>query len=160
MSKIASIIAREILDSRGNPTIETQITTDDGYSAVSSVPSGASTGHYETLELRDQDMDRYGGMGVLKAVANVNQEIAPQLIGYDPTKQQEIDKLLINLDGTPTKMRLGANAILSVSQGICEVSAASLQIPTYLYVKTLANNYGIPVSELSIPIPTFNLING
>lgn len=156
MAKISSIKAREILDSRGNPTIETTVILDDGSKAENSVPSGASLGKYEAIELRDNDPERYGGMGVLKAVENVNQIIAPKLKGMEATKQIEIDKLLIKLDGTPNKAQLGANALLSVSQAIVEVAAVSKKLPTYQYVASL---YGFKSPE-KLPIPTFNLING
>lgn len=156
MAKIKSIKAREILDSRGNPTVETKISLDNSLSVTASVPSGASLGKYEALELRDGDPDRYEGKGVLKAVANVNQIIAPKVIGQDPTKQQEIDRLMIGLDGTENKSKLGANAILSVSQGVCEAGAAAKQLPIYRYVAQL---FGLE-SGFRIPIPTFNLING
>jgi len=160
MVKIKSIQAREILDSRGNPTVETKVELDDGAVGIASIPSGASTGSFEALELRDNDPNRFGGMGVLKAVANVNQEISGKLIGADPFDQQKIDQILVNLDGTPNKSRLGANALLSVSQGICEASAASLKIPIYAYVYKLTKDFGFKGFDLKIPIPTFNLING
>lgn len=113
--KIASVRALEILDSRGNPTVRVRVTLDNGVMASASVPSGASTGENEALELRDGDKKRYGGKGVLKAVTNVNNTIAPKLLGLDPACQAEIDRLMIDLDGTPTKSKLGANAILGVS---------------------------------------------
>lgn len=160
MVKIKSIQAREILDSRGNPTVETRVELDDEAVGIASVPSGASTGSFEALELRDNDSKRFQGMGVLKAVANVNQEISPKLIGEVPTDQLGIDELLNELDGTPNKSRLGANAILSVSQAICEASAASLKMPIYGYVHRLTKNFGFKDFDLKIPIPTFNLING
>lgn len=156
MAKIKTIIAREILDSRGTPTVETRIELEDGAAAVASVPSGASVGKYEAVELRDNDPQRFHGLGVLRAVANVNQTIAPQLIGVESTKQLEVDQALVKLDGTHNKSKLGANALLSVSQGVCEAAAASQKIATYLYVSHL---YGEPVN-LKLPIPTFNLING
>lgn len=160
MSAIKFIKAREILDSRGNPTVETEITLDNDLRAVASIPSGASTGLGESYELRDNDPSRYNGMGVLTAVANVNNIIAPSLIGHDPTKQLEIDNLLISLDGTNNKGKLGANSILSVSQGVCEAGALDKKIPTYKYVQELAVSYGLTTTNLMIPIPTFNLING
>lgn len=161
MSKIHSVSATEILDSRGNPTIEATVVLDDGWRGVASVPSGASTGHYEAIELRDGDPKRYNGLGVLKAVQNVNQVIAPKVIGLDPSKQAEIDKLLISLDGTKDKSKLGGNAILSVSQGICEAAAATLKLPLWKYIYQLAvNSFQLTVSSLHIPTPTFNLING
>lgn len=157
MAKIKSIRAREILDSRGNPTVETKIVLDSGQEAIASVPSGESLGKYEAVELRDGDPERYDGMGVVKAVANVNQVITPQLIGKDPCQQKQLDDLLLSLDGTGNKSKLGANAILSVSQGICEAGAAATKLPIYRYVAGL---YGLKESELKMPVPTFNLING
>src|SRR5689334_16120933 len=121
MAKIKAIRAREILDSRGTPTIETTIWADDGKAAVASIPSGASIGKNEALELRDGDLTRFKGMGVLKAINNVNAVLAPKLIGMDPTLQTPIDKLMIEMDGTENKSKLGANAILSVSQAVCEL---------------------------------------
>lgn len=158
--KIKKIKAREILDSRGNPTVETAVTLDDDSETEASVPSGASlgkdVGKYEAVELRDNDPKRYKGMGVLKAVNNVNQIIAPKLIGMDAKDQVKIDKLLIELDGTPNKAKLGANAILSVSQGVLETAAVSQKISTYKYVASL---YGFEPAK-RLPVPTFNLING
>jgi len=156
MAKIKTIIAREILDSRGNPTIETRVELEDGALGIASVPSGASVGKYEAVELRDNDPNRFHGLGVLKAVANVNQIIAPKLIGIESTKQSEVDQALIKLDGTNNKSKLGANALLSVSQGVCEAAAASQKIATYIHISHL---YG-PQASLRLPIPTFNLING
>ena len=156
MAKIKTIQAREILDSRGNPTVETTVILDDDSQAVNSVPSGASRGKYEALELRDGDSKRYQGMGVLTAVNNVNTIIAPKLKGKEATEQIKIDKLLIELDGTPNKSKLGANAILSVSQGIIEAAAVSKKIPTYQYISSL---YGFKKTQ-KLPGPTFNLING
>lgn len=156
MAKIKNIKAREILDSRGNPTVETTAVLDDGSKAEASVPSGASLGKYEAVELRDNDPKRYKGMGVLTAVSNVNQIIAPKLKGMEATKQIEIDKLLIELDGTHNKSKLGANAILSVSQAIIEVAAVSKKLPTYKYIASL---YGFTIPK-KLSAPTFNLING
>ena len=113
--RITAVRALEILDSRGNPTVRVHVVLDDGITASASVPSGASTGENEALELRDGDKKRFGGKGVLKAVAHVNETIAPKLVGWDPARQAEIDRLMIDLDGTPTKSKLGANAILGVS---------------------------------------------
>lgn len=158
MPKITAVAAREILDSRGNPTIETVIWADTGAAAVASVPSGASTGKYEALELRDNDPNRFKGMGVLKAVETVNQTIAPRIIGLDPTYQSPIDKLLLELDGTENKTRLGGNSILSVSQAVCELGALVTGRPTYRY---LAEKYGLMNgSAATLPTPIFNLING
>jgi enolase len=161
MSKIYLIKAREILDSRGTPTIETTVFLDDGWRGISSVPSGASTGHYEAVELRDGDPKRYNGMGVLKAVSNVNQIISPKLIGLDPKNQFEIDKILLSLDGTKDKSKLGGNTLLSVSQAVCKAAAASLRIPLWKYISQLAiNSFQMTIPNFRIPIPTFNLING
>lgn len=158
MAKIKSVYAREILDSRGNPTIETTIWTDNNHGAVASIPSGASTGRMEAVELRDHDINRFDGMGVLKAVANVNQIISKYIIGQDPTHQNEIDQILLNIDGTPNKSKLGANAILSVSQACCEVGAATSELPTFMY---LSQKYGFAKpSSFGLPTPIFNLING
>ena len=154
MSKIKEIKAREILDSRGNPTVEADVITDNGLFRAA-VPSGASTGIYEALELRDGDKKRYNGKGVLKAVENVNKIIAPALIGKDPTKQKEIDELMIKLDGTETKSKLGANAILAVSMAVCRAGAASMNIPLYKYIAGIAG-----VTEFVLPVPSFNVING
>ena len=158
MAVIKSVYAREILDSRGNPTIETTIWTDNNHGAVASIPSGASTGRLEAVELRDGDPKRFGGMGVLKAVANVNQIISKYVVGQDPTKQNNIDQILINIDNTQNKSKLGANAILSVSQAVCEVGAAVSEMPTYQYI---AEKYGLnKPSPANLPTPIFNLING
>jgi enolase len=154
MSKIQSIKAREILDSRGNPTIEVDLVTSKGLFR-SMVPSGASTGIYEAVELRDGDKNRYLGKGVLKAVENVNNIIAPALLGMNPTKQAQIDRVMIEMDGTPNKSKLGANAILAVSMAICKAGAADKKIPLYQYIATLAEN-----EDLILPVPSFNVING
>jgi enolase len=157
MAKVKSIIAREILDSRGSPTVETTVLLEDGSRAEASIPSGASTGAHEALELRDNDPSRYNGLGVLKSVANVNEIIAPKVIGMDAKEQTKIDQLMIELDGTKNKSKLGANSILSVSQGICEASAVSYKMPNYKYISYL---FGINIDKLKMPIPTFNIING
>ncbi len=149
---IASIKAMEILDSRGNPTIRTFVTLEDGTVAAASVPSGASTGENEALELRDGDKGRYGGKGVLKAVANVNDEIAPRLQGMDATEQPLIDRVMVELDGTPTKSRLGANAILSVSMAVARAAAQSLRLPLYRYLGGAGANV--------VPMPMLNILNG
>lgn len=154
--KIKAVKAREILDSRGNPTIETEVILDDGSIGIASVPSGTLVGKYEAVELRDNDPERFGGMGVLKAVKNVNQIIAPKLIGMDAAYQGRIDKLLVDLDGTPNKAKLGGNAILSVSQAVLEASAASYQMPIYAYVQA---KYQTNKSSV-MPTPIFNVING
>ncbi|HSV94627.1 MAG TPA: phosphopyruvate hydratase [Spirochaetia bacterium] len=158
MAKIKSVYAREILDSRGNPTIETTIWTDNNHGSVASIPSGASTGRLEATELRDGDPQRYNGLGVLKAVTNVNQVISKYLLGQDPTHQNNIDQILLNLDGTENKSKLGANAILSVSQACFELGAACEEIPTFQYT---VEKYGLSVpTSLHLPTPIFNLING
>lgn len=150
--KIEKIYAREILDSRGNPTIEVEVTTDNGVMGRASVPSGASTGENEALELRDGDKSRFGGKGVLKAVHNVNKIIGPALNGYDILNQRGIDYKMLEIDGTPTKSKLGANAILGVSLAVAHTAAKALNIPLYRYIGG-ANTYVLPV-------PMMNIING
>lgn len=160
MAKITKIQAWEILDSRGNPTIETEVFLDNGLDSVASVPSGASLGKYEALELRDQDLSRFNGLGVSKAVKIVNEVLGPGLIGVDPTRQFDIDRWLIKVDGTDNKSRFGANSILSISLAVCKAAAVSLQIPLYRYVNKLINDLGIKVAITRIPGPLFNVING
>lgn len=160
MAKIKLIEAREILDSRGNPTIETKVTLEDGAEGIASVPSGASTGSFEALELRDNDPKRFLGMGVLKAVNNVNKIIFPKLMGQESLEQFAIDDLMIGLDGTPNKTNLGANAVLSVSLGVCKASAVSLKKFCFEYVYDLATRLGLERFEYKIPLSIFNLING
>ena len=157
MPKIAKLKAREILDSRGNPTIETTIVLDTGQSTYATTPSGASTGKHEAVELRDNDKNRFNGLGVLKAVNNVNTTIASKVIGLDPTKQTALDQLLINLDGTKNKSNLGSNAILSVSIAALKASALYYQIPLYSY---LDKKYSLKSNSKKLPGPTFNIING
>lgn len=152
MSKIAEIEAMEILDSRGNPTIRTFVALEDGSLGVASVPSGASTGENEALELRDKDPSRYGGKGVLKAVENVDDIIASALQGMDATMQQEIDQVMIELDGTRNKERLGANAILSVSMAAARAAAQSVGLPLYAYLGGACAN--------RMPVPMLNVLNG
>jgi len=154
MSKILEIKAREILDSRGNPTVEVDLRTEDGVFRAA-VPSGASTGIHEALELRDGDKSRYMGNGVLKAVDNVNKLIAPKMKGMDPTKQADIDKAMIALDGTDNKGKLGANAVLAVSMAACRAGAAAKKVPLYKYIADLAGT-----KEFVMPVPSFNVING
>jgi len=149
---ITKIKAREILDSRGHPTIRTWVTLDSGITGSSSVPSGASTGQHEALELRDGDPSRFLGKGVLKAVSNVREIIAPEIIGHDPTAQTEIDDLLIRLDGTPNKGRLGANAILSVSMSTAKAAAEASGLPLYAYLEQR--------ETYILPVPLFNILNG
>jgi len=151
-TKIKSLKAMEILDSRGNPTVRVFCTLDNGVTASASVPSGASTGENEAIELRDGDMKRYGGKGVLKAVANVNKRIAPALEGKDPSRQAEIDRLMIELDGTPTKGNLGANAILGVSMAVAKAAAEAAGLPLYSYLG------GTGATRL--PVPMMNILNG
>jgi enolase len=150
--KIKRIHAMEILDSRGNPTLRAFVTLDDGISASASCPSGASTGEHEALELRDGDGNRYGGKGTLQAVFNVNQTIAPALIGMDPLAQAQIDRRMIDLDGQPNKGRLGANAMLSVSMAVARAAALSLSTPLYAY---LAGS-----RKTRLPVPMMNILNG
>ncbi|MDD5071567.1 MAG: phosphopyruvate hydratase [Patescibacteria group bacterium] len=157
MPKIKKIIAREILDSRGNPTIETKIELDNGVAAEASVPSGASTGEHEALEFRDGDKKRYDGLGVLKAVENVNNKISKILIGKDPGQQEKIDKEMIKLDGTEKKSKLGANAILSVSLACARVSALSAKKELYQY---LAETHDFETKKYKLPAPFFNIFNG
>lgn len=156
MPKIKKIIAREILDSRGNPTIETKVVLDNNISAKASVPSGASTGVHEAHELRDGDKKRYDGLGVLKAVDNVNNEIFKILKGEDVTNQEEIDNIMIKLDGTANKKKLGANAILSVSLACARTAAMAKGLELYEY---LAKIYKF-TPKYKLPIPFFNIFNG
>lgn len=157
MSKIKNITAREILDSRGNPTVETKITLDSGIFARASVPSGASTGVHEACELRDDDKERYGGKGVLKAVNNVNTVIYNALNGVDVRDQIEIDNLMIKLDGTQNKANLGANAILSVSLACARAAASSEGMELYQYI---AKKYDFNSGKFKMPTPSFNIFNG
>ncbi|OIO16406.1 phosphopyruvate hydratase [Candidatus Kuenenbacteria bacterium CG11_big_fil_rev_8_21_14_0_20_37_9] len=157
MSKIEKIKASEILDSRGDPTVEVRVELDNEIFGVASVPSGASTGVHEALELRDGDKKRYQGKGTLKAVANINKKIAPVLTGYDVEDQQKIDNTMIDMDGTPDKEELGANAILGVSLACARTAAFSQKIPLYGYIN---KSYGLPAVSRRIPIPLFNIFNG
>ena len=150
--KIASIKGREILDSRGNPTIEVDVVLENGSRGRASVPSGASTGENEALELRDNDRTRYGGKGVRKAVKHINEVIAPALVGMEVTDQRGIDQKMLELDGTPTKSKLGANAILGVSLAVAKAGAKALNVPLYRYLGG-ANTY-------ILPVPMMNIING
>jgi enolase len=152
MSKIEKIFAREILDSRGNPTIEVDVSLECGIIGRAAVPSGASTGENEALELRDGDKNRYGGKGVLKAVENVNRTIAPRLIGEDALNQRKIDLEMIALDSTKTKSKLGANAILGVSLATAKAAAAYLDMPLYRYIGG--------TNTFILPVPMMNIING
>jgi enolase len=152
MSIIVDVYAREVLDSRANPTVEVEVILEDGTMGRAIVPSGASTGVHEAVELRDGDPKRYGGKGVLQAVENVNEIIAPELIGMDVTHQIDIDSLMIDLDGTPNKSKLGANAILGVSLAAARAAAEYLGLPLYQYIG------GINAKE--IPVPMMNILNG
>lgn len=154
-SQIKKIQAREILDSRGNPTIETWVELADGSQGISAVPSGASTGKHEAVELRDKDPDRFNGKGVLKAVRAVEKKIFPILKGLTVDKQSEIDQLMIDLDGTPNKSKLGANAILSVSQAIIKAAAQSQKLPLFQY---LFKKYRL-TKKPALPTPIFNILN-
>ena len=152
MAMITEVYAREILDSRGNPTGEVEVILEDGAVGRAAVPSGASTGVHEAVELRDGDKSRYLGKGVTKAVDNVNDIIAEALIGLEATRQTEIDEMLVRLDGTPNKGRLGANAILGVSMAVARAAASSVGLPLYLYLG------GVAAKEL--PVPMMNILNG
>lgn len=149
---IEKIIAREILDSRGNPTVEVDVTLECGIKGRASVPSGASTGEHEALELRDGDKKRYGGKGTLTAVDNVNKIIAPEIIGMSALDQRAIDHKMLKLDGTPTKSKLGANAILGVSLAVAKAAANYLDIPLYRYIGG--------TNTFTLPVPMMNIING
>ncbi len=152
MSTIMDVFAREVLDSRGNPTVEVEVVLEDGTMGTAIVPSGASTGAHEAVELRDGDPARYGGKGVLRAIKNVNEIIAPEIIGMEAVRQIDIDALMIDLDGTPNKANLGANAILGVSLATARAAAAYLDLPLYQYIG------GINAKE--IPVPMMNILNG
>ncbi|WP_028324603.1 phosphopyruvate hydratase [Desulfatirhabdium butyrativorans] len=152
MTEIIDVQAREILDSRGNPTIEVDVTLACGATGRAAVPSGASTGSREALELRDKDSKRFGGKGVLTAVGNVLEEIAPKIEGMDSTDQAAVDRVMIELDGTPNKTRLGANAILGVSMAVARAAAKAYGMPLYRYIGGLGARY--------LPIPQMNIING
>jgi len=152
MSTIIEVTAREILDSRGNPTIEADVRLSSGVAGRAAVPSGASTGEHEAVELRDNDADRYGGKGVLQAVHNVNEKIGPRLEGMEVTDQMSIDETMIDLDDTANKSNLGANAILSVSMAVARAAAAEVGLPLYRYL-------GGPMASV-LPVPQMNILNG
>ena len=152
MSEIREVYAREILDSRGNPTVEVEVELESGAAGTAAVPSGASTGENEALELRDGDKKRYGGKGVLKAVENVNEKIFPEIEGMEALDQIGIDQAMIELDGTPTKEKLGANAILGVSLAVAKAAAAELELPLFRYLGG--------VNGKVMPVPMMNIING
>jgi enolase len=155
MTKIKSVHARQILDSRGNPTIEADVILDDGSFGRAAVPSGASTGSGEALELRDNDSAKFGGKSVLKAVANVNNQIAKTLIGENAADQTAIDQKMLDLDGTENKSNLGANAILAVSLAVAKAAANSENLPFYKYIAQISDT-----RELSLPLPMMNIMNG
>ncbi len=150
--EIVSVKGRQILDSRGNPTVEVEVALDSGYSAMAAVPSGASTGENEACELRDGEKNVYFGKGVLKAVANVNDRISPELLGMDARRQEEIDRLLIALDGSTNKANLGANAILGVSMAVAKAAAEASGLPLYRYLGGSGAK--------TLPVPMFNILNG
>ena len=152
MASIDDVIAREILDSRGHPTVEVEVVLDDGTAARAAVPSGASTGAFEATERRDGDAARYRGRGVLGAVAAIEDDIAPEIMGIDASEQRLIDQVMIELDGTPNKSRLGANAVLGVSLAVARAAAASAGLPLFRYV-------GGPNAHL-LPVPMMNILNG
>ncbi|HEV8284813.1 MAG TPA: phosphopyruvate hydratase [Chitinophagaceae bacterium] len=152
MSYISEIFARQILDSRGNPTVEVDVLTEEGALGRAAVPSGASTGVHEAVELRDGDKKKFGGKGVLKAVKNVNESIAPKLLGYDIADQTGIDEMMIQLDGTPNKGNLGANAILAVSMAVAKAAAEEASLPLYRYIGG--------INAKTLPIPMMNILNG
>jgi len=156
MAKIAAIKAREVLDSRGNPTVEADVILDNGMMGSACAPSGASTGSREALELRDKDPKRYLGKGVLKAVEAVNTKIAPALLGQDPANQRELDRIMIELDGTENKSNLGANAILAVSLAAAKAAAQAKGVPLYAHIADLNGTPG----QYSMPVPMMNIING
>jgi enolase len=152
MTEIVKIIGREILDSRGNPTVEADVILSDGSIGRAAVPSGASTGEHEAVELRDGEKERYLGKGVLRAVSNINEVIGKNLVGLDATRQAEIDRLMISLDGTPNKANLGANALLAVSMATARAASASLMMPLYRYLGG--------VNACILPVPMMNILNG
>lgn len=157
MAKISEVVAREILDSRGDPTVEVVVTLDDGTVAKAGVPSGKSTGAFEAVELRDGDMRRYQGMGVLQAVTNVNTVLAEGVIGMEASDQKALDNKMRALDGTPNKGRLGANAILGISLATCRAAALSAKLPLHEHIASL---YGKKEARGSFPVPMFNIVNG
>ena len=152
MSVIENVLAREVLDSRGNPTVEVEVILTDGATGRAIVPSGASTGKHEAWELRDKDKGRFAGKGVLKAVGNVNETIAPKILGLDARNQVALDQLLLELDGTENKSRLGANALLGVSLAVAHAAATSVELPLYRYLGGTSARY--------LPVPMMNVLNG
>ncbi|HZJ18296.1 MAG TPA: phosphopyruvate hydratase [Patescibacteria group bacterium] len=157
MAKIKQITAREILNAKGNPTVEATVYLNDGRLGIASCPSGTSVGNYEASELKDHDSDRFDGNGVLNAISNIERVIAPNLIGVEATKQQVVDKIMIDLDGTQNKGKLGANAILSVSMAVAKAAAKSSTLPLFLYLREYVKKEN---TELKIPTPLFNILNG
>lgn len=157
MAKIKQVKAREILNSKGNPAIETTVFLSDGRRGIASCPSGTSVGNYEALDIRDKDQSRFGGNGVLKAISNIEQIIAPNIVGIEVTKQQVIDRIMIDLDGTQNKSRLGANATLSVSMACAKAAAKSSMLPLFLYLREYVKKEN---AVLKIPTPAFNILNG
>lgn len=157
MAKIKQILPREILDAKGNPTIEVTVILTDNAIGTAACPSGTSVGSYEAVDLRDHDPKRYHGLGVLRAIENIQTIIAPALIGRDANDIRDSDKTLIELDGTPNKSRLGANATLSVSMAVCKAAAKSSVLPPFLFIRQFINKEG---TVLRIPTPLFNIING
>lgn len=155
MSTISKIISREILDSRGDPTVEVELELENGTKSIASVPSGASVGSFEVIELRDADEKRYGGKGVLKAIEAINKTIVPAIIGQEVTQQTEIDKILNDLDGTEHKSKLGGNAILAVSLAVCKAAATDKKVPLYQYISELSG-----YKATFMPRPMFNFIEG
>lgn len=157
MSKITEVKGREILDSRGNPTVEVEVTLEDGTIARAGVPSGASTGAFEAVELRDNNPNRYGGLGVENAVDHVNTELRDAVLGMESSDQKALDEKMIALDGTENKARLGANAILGISLALCRATAKSKGIPLYEYIATLESEKR---KKFGLPVPMFNILNG
>jgi enolase len=156
MAKITSVIGHEILDSRGNPTVGATVVLDDGTAASAAVPSGASTGSREAVELRDADANRFGGKGVLKAVGAVNGELGKAVVGLQATDQRAVDQVMIDLDGTPNKGRVGANAILAISLAALRAGAVSSGKEVFQHIAELAGND----SPVELPVPMFNVLNG
>ena len=156
MAKIVKVVGREIVDSRGNPTVEADVYLDDGSMGRAAVPSGASTGVREALELRDGDKARYLGKGVLQAVKNVNEILGPAIVGMDPTDQRAIDQKMLDLDGTPFKKNLGANSILAISLAVAKAGALAKKVPLYAHIADLNGTPGV----YSMPLPMMNIING
>ncbi|CAA0838676.1 Enolase 1- chloroplastic [Striga hermonthica] len=154
-ARVKQLKARQIVDSRGNPTVEVDLITEDGGLHRSAVPSGASTGIYEALELRDGNKSVYGGKGVLSAVKNINDLLGPKLVGIDVRNQNDVDSVMLEIDGTPNKSKLGANAILGVSLSVCRAGAGAKGVPLYQHIQEISNT-----KELVMPVPAFNVING